>query len=164
VEKMYCEGDKCKVARGAQDGMNLIKERARIVSAKFGSWRRNKMYNPYQDIRKNLFEHYAREKSLDRPSYCAQFQITDVHSSCQKSTSSTWATNLRLGASVCVECQAFSMKPELGGRCSGHGVYKKTTGWKAMTVPGCHGKWVMVKEHVEGCHCDPEKDDSFVLI
>jgi len=35
-----------------------IAETGKILPAVFGSWRYDKTYNPYTDIRKNLFEHY----------------------------------------------------------------------------------------------------------
>jgi hypothetical protein len=34
----------------------------------FGPWRKNKIYNPYEDIRKNLFEHYENPSTFNSPS------------------------------------------------------------------------------------------------
>jgi len=162
TEKMYCEGEKCKVPR-AHQGFELTKERARIIPAKFGQWRKSKKYNPYEDIRKNLFEHYAADQSLDRPSYCAIFEVTDVHSACQKSEI-VWTTVLKRGSTLCVECQPFSMKSDLGGRCMGHGLLNKVTPWKATTIPGCHGRWTLIKAHQDNCECDPALDNNFVFV
>lgn len=46
----------------------LLVETGKIVPAAFGSWRKNKMYNPYEDIRKNLFQHYEAKADDNRPS------------------------------------------------------------------------------------------------
>ena len=43
-------------------------ETGRIIPASFGSWRRSKRYDPYKDIRKNLFEHYEGHMLADQPS------------------------------------------------------------------------------------------------
>jgi len=42
-------------------------ETGRIIPASFGSWRRSKRYDPYKDIRKNLFEHYEAQMLADQP-------------------------------------------------------------------------------------------------
>jgi len=42
-------------------------ETGRIIPASFGSWRRSKRYDPYKDIRKNLFEHYEGQVLADQP-------------------------------------------------------------------------------------------------
>lgn len=161
TQKIRCEGEKCKHARAAHNAKEL-KERGNIIPAQFATWRRSKKYDPYKDIRKNLFEHYSTPET-ERPSYSAEFLVTDVFHSCNISTS-TWSKRLRKGATVCVECQHFSMKKALGGRCSGHGVFQKTTDWKAVAIPGCHGKWTMTSRHRQDNACDPSDDYSFVLV
>ncbi len=44
-----------------------IAEMARIIPASYGSWRKNKLYNPYKDIRSNLFHHYNSNRVIRRP-------------------------------------------------------------------------------------------------
>lgn len=160
-QKVSCDGEQCKHPRTAS-GARELKERGNIIPAQFASWRRSKKYDPFKDIRKNLFEHYVVPVE-DRPSYSAEYRVTDVHSSCNTS-SIPWPKRLVKGASLCVECQHFSMKKELGGRCAGHGVLHKTTEWKAVAIPGCHGKWTMTSRHRQGRSCDPADDSSFVFV
>ena len=46
--------------------MVWVAETGKIIPATYGPWRKDKMYNPYEDIRRNLFEHY--ENQTNRPS------------------------------------------------------------------------------------------------
>lgn len=158
-----CMGTNCKVQR-APDALEL-EETGRIIPAAFATWRKDKLYSPFQDIRKNLFDHYGDPTAVDRPAYCAQFQVTDVHSTCRKmAKTSEWLTTVVKGATLCVECQSFAMQKELGGRCRGHGVLNRQTQWKAVTVPGCHGKWKLISAHTEQCDCDATSGLSFTLV
>jgi hypothetical protein len=106
--------------------------------------------------------------------YCATFELTDVHSTCRKMAkaadgsatrdSDEWLTRLVRGAQLCVECQSFAMQRQLGSRCRGHGVLNRQTAWKAVTVPGCHGKWKLVTQHTEQCSCNPLDRLSFTFV
>ena len=49
------------------DAIVRCAETGRVVPASFGSWRRSKRYDPYKDIRKNLFEHYEGHVLADQP-------------------------------------------------------------------------------------------------
>ena len=56
----------------ASDGPSLIRfvvETAKIIPATYGPWRHDKKYNPYEDIRKNLYDHYGNRSSYHGPSY-----------------------------------------------------------------------------------------------
>lgn len=163
-QKMYCYGVKCKVPRHSSGHME-VRETGKIIPAEFGSWRKNKFFDPFQDhIRKNLFNHYSANSIVRRPAYCAKYELTDVKSSCSVSATNPWAAKaLRPGATVCVECQQLAMKKKLGVRCKGHGVYLRETRWNAVTVPGCHGKWEMKTRHEE-CTCNHNDISSFILI
>lgn len=161
VEKVVCEGTNCKIAR-APEGHEELRETGKIVPAAFGSWRKNKMYNPYEDIRKNLFQHYEAKADDNRPSYCMKFEVTEVRGSCHKNAD-LWSMDLQKGSTACVECQPMAMKKKLGNRCKGHGVYLKETRWNAVTVPGCHGKWTL-QTRPENCQCDADHKLSFVLV
>jgi hypothetical protein len=164
VEKAVCEGTSCKVAR-APDGFEELSETGKIIPATYGAWRKDKAYNPYEDIRKNLYEHYGNQTADNGPSYCMQFEITDVKSTCRKlSTEKDWTWQLVRGAELCVECQALAMRRRLGGRCRGHGVLNKETRWAAVAaVAGCHGKWTM-KSRQDGCQCAADSPLSFILV
>ncbi|PVD31612.1 hypothetical protein C0Q70_07028 [Pomacea canaliculata] len=53
-------------------------------------------------------------------------------------------------------------EPDIGMRCMGHGVFAKTTSWKAVDVKHCHGTWEMVQQH-EPCTCNAEWCSSSTL-
>jgi hypothetical protein len=116
--------------------------------------------------------------SLSRPSYCAVYELTDVRSSCaprrnhkaspQDSLAATeqqqsWTGNLTKGAHVCAECQPTAMQTKLGGRCKGAGLHRRETPWMALSVPGCHGSWVM-KTRQEECRCNDERMLNLILV
>lgn len=164
VEKSTCDGTKCKYPR-APGGIEELRETGKILPARFGPWRDDKAYNPYMDIRKNLFEHYdAKLDDRQRPPYCAEYELTDVRQSCQSSTSSApWTRPLVKGATICVECQPTAMRRKLGGRCRGHGVVGKQTRWNAATAQGCDGQWTLKVTHRE-CRCNPNSPLSFIFI
>lgn len=160
-QKAFCTGtDNCRGARHSS-GVEALRETGKILPAQYGPWRKSKMYNPYADIRKNLFNHYSAHAAVDRPAYYAQFEITEARKSCR--LFQDWARPLAKGATVCVECQQLAMKHKLGVRCKGDGVVNRETRWHAVTVPGCHGKWLMKQDHEEGA-CNKENTLSFILV
>lgn len=112
-------------------------------------------YRIYNTV--DFFEHPCFHR------YCARFQLTESRPSCRITSIGQWPKKLVKGAVACVECQPLAMKGKLGGHCRGHGLYRKETRWTAVTVPGCHGKWVMTTAHEE-CQCDPENELSFILV
>lgn len=158
-----CVGRKCKVPRSFAGGWREQKETGKIIPAEYGTWRRNKLYNPYKGIRKNLFNHYSPNAVQERQTYCSTYKLVSTRKSCNSTFFADWAPKLQRGADICVECQPLAMKENLGMRCYGHGVFGKKTRWNAVTVPGCHGEWVMSKPHEE-CSCEPDKMLSFILI
>jgi hypothetical protein len=167
VEKAACDGTRCKYPR-APGGIEELRETAKILPAQFGPWRYDKTYNPYMDIRKNLFQHYeAKLDDRDMPSYCAEYELIESRPACQSPESSTavlpWTQPLAKGATVCVECQPLAMRRKLGGRCRGHGVAGKETRWSAATAHGCDGQWVMKSVHRD-CRCNPHSQLSFIFI
>ena len=93
--------------------------------------------------------------------YYAQYEITEARKSCR--LFQEWAQPLTKGAIVCVECQQVAMKHKLGVRCQGDGVAHRQTRWHAVTVPGCHGKWEMKEEHVEG-KCGGDDKLPFIFV
>lgn len=182
IERRLCEGTNCKLPRSSE-GAEQLKETAAVVPASFGGWRSDALYSPFEDIRQNLFMHfkYAELKQqASKPSYCAKFKITETRTACQRSSYGkknvsssppggankmmSWPTKLVRGSTVCVECQQFAMQSSVGRRCAGHGVFQRETAWKAVTIPRCHGKWIMTTRHEEPCQCDPATDTSFVFV
>ena len=57
-----------------------------------------------------------------------------------------------LGNEVCVACEAKAVRDHLGDRCTGHGVDGKSTRFKNVITPACHGKWARVRVEDE-CPC-----------
>jgi len=180
IERRQCEGVNCKFAR-ASEAIDELKETAEIVPASYATWRKDSMYSPFEDIRQNLFmeqDKYAdMRKDKDKPSYCAKYKITEARQSCQRNPEARhkgagdqgpddmpWVRKLVRGSTVCVECQQFATHKSLGNRCYGHGVEQRQTQWKAVTIPRCHGSWVMTSRHLEPCSCDPSRDVSFVFV
>jgi len=103
-----------------------------------------------------------------RGRYCMVFELTGVRRGCNVTgtpavAAAAFTAGLVKGATVCVECQAAAMRRELGTRCRGHGVARKQTRWKAVTVPGCRGRWVM-KSRADDCHCNARSPTSFILV
>jgi len=152
VEKAVCEGTGCKFVRTPQ-GYEEMKEIGKIIPASYGPWRKDKLYNPYKDIRRNLYEHYSKNDS--RQPYCMQFELTHVRSST--------CSQLTVGQTVCVECQPLAMKRELGARCRGHGVVGKQTRWSLVRKGACRGKWVLKSRRYD-CQCPVDSPLSYILV
>jgi len=163
VERIACEGTKCKVAR-ANEGHDELRETAKIIPSEFGAWRSNVKYDPYKDIRRNLFERYQAHSKIDRPTYCMTFEFTEVWPACHLDSEHNLTNHLVEGLTACVECQPLAMRKSLGTRCKGHGLMMKETRWKAMLTSGCHGKWIL-KSKQEECKCPKDHQvNSFILL
>jgi hypothetical protein len=162
-ERIACEGTQCKVAR-APEGHDELRETAKIIPASFGGWRSDVKYDPFRDIRRNLFERYQRTLKVDRPTYCMKFEFTEVWPACSVQTADNPTAAIVKGNTVCVECQPLAMKKSLGSRCKGHGAMMRETRWKAVLTSGCHGKWVL-KSRQDDCECQSKNNDSdFILL
>lgn len=92
--------------------------------------------------------------------YCGKYVIKHTSKHCEETE---WAAALKADTKVCVECQPVAMNRDIGMRCMGHGVFAKTTSWKAVDVKHCHGTWEMVQQH-EPCTCNAEVEPSFIFI
>ena len=68
---------------------------------------------------------------------------------------------LKRGEEVCVSCESKATRPHLGNRCSGHGVENKTTRFKNLITPGCHGRWTKTAVY-DKCPCAGGQDFIFV--
>jgi hypothetical protein len=171
VERRLCEGTNCKLPRSQEGSVSQLKETAAIVPASYGGWRTDALYSPFEDIRQNLFSHFKYDELKNehkKPSYCAKFKVTETRSACHRGNHSeveSWTRQLVRGSTVCVECQQFAaLQASVGRRCAGHGVVQRETVWKAVTIPRCHGKWILVGRHEQPCQCDPHSDASFVFV
>lgn len=162
-ERRVCWGSNCKVAR-SNAGVEEMRETGKIIPSIYGSWRNNKMYDPYKDpLRSNLYEEYHKHHLVTRPMYHTMFEVVRSSPICGARFAPQWARALKKGARVCVECQQFAMHKRLGVRCKGHGALQKETRWDAVTTPGCHGIWVMSSASNNG-PCPSSKEQSFIFI
>jgi len=69
-----------EIARRKVCGLRFA-ETGKILPAVFGRWRYDKTYNPYRDIRKNLFKHYdSRVEPHTIPSWVTVYScLCDVY-------------------------------------------------------------------------------------
>ena len=123
-----------------------------ILPSHLTIWRWHKNYNPFMDIRRNLFLRYEttviptseffyyKVKSTTYPSKCRHFQLPE------------------LGDIICVECQNI---PNVKTVCKNHdSLFSKSYFYHAINSY-CHGEWIMITEVTKGsCPTFP----SFVVI
>ncbi len=64
--------------------------------------------------------------------------------------------------SICVQKDVKKKKTHIKF-CSNCSVFLQETRWNAITMPGCHGKWMLKTEHRD-CTCDPNSEMSFILL
>lgn len=148
-QKQVCEGIHCKLTRDSDFG-NELRETGRILPIEFSRWRNDKLYDPYKDIRRNLFFKY-RETPF-RSTTCSTYTLQSVHRLCRAEPVSEQFRSLKKGAQVCVECHSMAALDYLGGRCFGQGAHKRETRWSFLGKVGCRGTWVM-ESKMEECTC-----------
>ena len=90
--------------------------------------------------------------------YCMVFRVIKGTRTCSKSIETKM---LKRGEEVCVSCESKATRPHLGNRCSGHGVENKTTRFKNLITPGCHGRWTKTAVY-DKCPCAGGQDFIFV--
>ncbi|XP_062584842.1 somatomedin-B and thrombospondin type-1 domain-containing protein-like [Saccostrea cucullata] len=164
-EKRACVGNQCFAVQSVEFRGKELSEVGKILPAEFGRWRTSSLYSMEHDIRRNLIENRLSNEVPTRLPYCAKFTIVATSLYCNMSgANNKWANELQLNRTVCIQCDPFAMSKELGTRCIGHGVYNHTTRWKAVDVPYCNGQWKMITKPQDGCVCDVESKDSFILI
>ncbi|KAK3084202.1 hypothetical protein FSP39_009963 [Pinctada imbricata] len=161
-EKRACVGDRCYEIQSVEYQGRELREVGQIIPQRFSSWRNSPEYSPKLDIRSNLQD--PSNEVPTRLAYCATFKITETRTRCNTTVSDRqWANVMQPGTEVCVQCDPFAMSKDLGTRCIGHGVNNHETKWKAVHVPYCNGKWVMISKHKEcTCHLNPGFD--FILV
>jgi len=164
-ERRLCWGTNCKVARSTNGGnVEEQRETGKIIPSVYGSWRSNKMYDPFKDpLRSNLYEEYHKHNLVTRPMYHTMYEVVRSSPICGAKFAPQWARALKKGASICVECQQFAMHKRLGVRCKGHGALQKETRWDAVITPGCHGIWTM-KSAANNGPCPASKEQAFIFI
>merc|ERR1712106_821252 len=107
------------------------------------------------DVRQNL-KSYHKEENNDQ--YCVVFKVEKAMKACRHTKETE---KLVRGNEVCVSCESKATRPHLGDRCSGHGVEDKTTRFKNVITPGCHGRWTKTAVYNK-CPCAGGQDFIFV--
>jgi len=151
-QKKACRGDSCVEQQGRhkKHDNTALRESAMILPAKYGELEDEKY-----DVRQNL-RTFKEEENDDQ--YCVVFKVVKGTKACAKSIETKI---LRRGAEVCVSCESKATRPHLGDRCSGHGVEDKTTRFKNIITPGCHGRWTKTAVY-DKCPCKEGQDFIFV--
>jgi len=147
-----CHGEDCErqMGRHRKHDNSAIRESAMILPAKYSKVDGG-VYDPRQNLRT-----FREEENDDK--YCVVFRVLKSTKSCSKSMETKI---LRRDAQVCVSCESKATRPHLGDRCSGHGVENKTTRFKNIITPGCHGRWTKTAVY-DKCPCQGGQDFIFV--
>jgi len=92
--------------------------------------------------------------------YCIVFELAKVTRACKKDED---FVAMKKGQKMCAFCSKDAKRPNLGGRCKGHGVDSVLTRWRSTVFPKCHGKWRRVAvEQGKQCPCQEGPDFVFV--
>lgn len=134
------EGDCSRKNRAT---LSAFSETAMLLPGKYIQ-KRVKKY----DVRHNL-KTFQPVDSDDNSKYCVVFTVDKASKACLLAPETHMLTR---GSEVCVACESKAVRDHLGDRCTGHGVEGKSTRFKNVITPACHGKWVRVRVEDE-CPC-----------
>lgn len=133
-----------------------------IIPKRFSHWRKSKLYNPFLDIRKNIFERNHPDKESNLHPYCGIYKVTKSSSLCK--FHKNWEnSSLLVNDFICVTCKPFTMEDYVGRRCKGEGVFDKKTHWLSGTERHCRGEWILVSKP-NRCSCKSKKIKSFLML
>ena len=119
-----------------------------IIPKLFSIWRNNKLYNPYLDIRKNLFLKNKPIKIINKiQNEYAFYKIikTNYNKTCQKNDLPI------LGDIICVECNSFTKEKKKDNKCENN-IYLSYTNFYYAINSSCNGKWLKITNNLIG-HC-----------
>jgi len=133
---------------------SALRETAIILPGKYSQLTKVEEEEKY-DVRQNL-KSYHKEENNDQ--YCVVFKVEKAMKACRHTKETE---KLIRGNEVCVSCESKATRPHLGDRCSGHGVEDKTTRFKNVITPGCHGRWTKTAVYNK-CPCAGGQDFIFV--
>jgi len=133
---------------------SALRETAMLLPGKYSKLTKVEEEEKY-DVRENL-KSFKQDQNNDQ--YCVVFKVDKAMKSCKHNKETE---RLVRGSQVCVSCESKATRPHLGDRCSGHGVENKTTRFKNVINPGCHGRWTKT-EVFDKCPCDEGPDFIFV--
>ena len=154
-------GSKCIAQRSLLS--RTRKETAKVLPAAFGTWRRHKLYDARQDIRRNLYANEmdnGHDGGHRKNGYCGRYRVTSVSNGCQIIP---WVrTMMPVGGEVCAECQPEAMKTNLGQVCKGHGEIGKPTRFTTPIKNYCYGTWELLGEMTDSCSCSHNSTLIFV--
>lgn len=143
-----------KLITHKKHGASALRETAMILPGKYSQLTEVEEEEKY-DVRQNL-KTFKQEENNDQ--YCVVFKVEKAMKTCRHSKETE---KLVRGAEVCVSCESKATRPHLGNRCSGHGVENKTTRFKNIITPGCHGRWTKTAVY-DKCPCRGGQDFIFV--
>jgi len=92
--------------------------------------------------------------------YCIVFELAKVTKACKKDKD---FVAMQKGQKMCAFCSRDAKRPNLGGRCKGHGVDSVLTRWRSTVFPKCHGKWRRVAVE-EGSRCPCTQGPDYVFV
>lgn len=133
---------------------SALRETAMILPGKYSQLSEVTEEEKY-DVRQNL-KTFKQEENNDQ--YCVVFRVEKAMKTCSHNKETE---KLIRGSEVCVSCESKATRPHLGDRCSGHGVEDKTTRFKNVITPGCHGRWTKTAVY-DKCPCPGGQDFIFV--
>jgi len=134
---------------------SALRETAMILPGKYSQLTEVEEEEEKYDVRQNL-KTFKEEENDDQ--YCVVFKVEKAMKTCRHNKETE---KLVRGAQVCVSCESKATRPHLGDRCSGHGVENKTTRFKNIITPGCHGRWTKTAVY-DKCPCQGGQDFIFV--
>jgi len=134
---------------------SALRETAMILPGKYSQLNNFEEDEEKYDVRQNL-KTFKQEENNDQ--YCVVFKVEKAMKACGKNKETE---TLFRGNDVCVSCESKATRPHLGDRCSGHGVEDKTTRFKNVITPGCHGRWTKTAVY-DKCPCKTGQDFIFV--
>jgi hypothetical protein len=121
-----------------------------ILPQQFAKWRTDPVYNPYKDIRSNLFHHY-HPQSADLTALSSYYYIVTSDPTCTFSES-----NL-----ICIECQTFTRRLHPGYACPHFGKFLKHNHYKQLHS-ACRGSLIRISRPLpRSC---PHSSLSYIFI
>ena len=105
-----------------------------ILPQRSAKWRTDPLYDPYKDIRSNLFHHY-HPKPADLTTLSSYYYIVTSDPACTFSEN-----NL-----ICIECQTFTRRRHPGYVCPHLGKFLKRNHYKQVHS-ACQGSLIRISQ------------------
>ena len=123
-----------------------------LIPKRYTNWRWHKIYNPFADIRKNLFVKHESKQTYDMHFFYYKIKSTTYKNNCNLQDLPT------VGDIVCVQCQNFYNKKNI---CKNSDRLFSKSSFYYILNSNCYGTWVKITEAILGeCFTMP----SYVII